>query len=200
MAGYGIRGLCLLVLSASGLLVQGCVQTSIRPIERSVLSATEAQQRAEKRARVAGEPTDPVERLEARLDKDPNNPRWLFELGRLREARGEHALAEVRYRAGLAAVKPGRYTGPSLFLGRVLVKQGKFADAMPHLQAVVAIKPLGTQGYFLNPHYREARFLLGLCSYRLDKFAQAKAEFRRYIAIGGARDHVATYFPELLAD
>lgn len=200
MHGSTMRRDGLLVLAAWLLGSAGCVQTSVRPVERHVLSAGEAEQRANARAKTAGEPTDPVEILEANLDKDPKNPRWLFELGRVHEVRGELALAEVRYRAGLEATEPGRYTGPALFLGRVLVKEGKFAEAMAHLEAVVAVTPPDPEGYFLNAHYREARFLLGVCSYRLKQLARAKAEFRRYLAIGGSRDQVVTYFPELLAD
>ena len=129
-------------------------------------------------------------------------PRWNFELGRhyeFDENDRDLELAELRYRAGMKRIKPGMYTGPHLYLGRVLVKRGRFREAAFELKRLLEIKPPTPQGYLLNAHYREAQFLLGVAQFNLGQRDASREAFVRYIDFGGNVRYAVGFFPDIVA-
>lgn len=190
----------------------GCTETTVKPTKRRILTAEEAARTAREREEAAenGEaertPRPPAsleeeaERLRAQIEREPQNPKWHFLLGLVYERQKRYELAELRYRRGAELIPPGRYTGPTYYLGRVLAKQGKWAQALAELEKTIAVKPADIEGYYLNPDYRESYFLIGAISYRLGDLTRSERAFRDYLKYGGETKRVIDFFPELVAE
>jgi tetratricopeptide (TPR) repeat protein len=200
---------------ALGVVGAGCMQTTVKPTERRILTAEEAveaeKQRKEQREKdglppapkpvVNLSPEKEIEYLRTAVEKEPTNPKWHFLLGRAYENQGRLELAELRYRRGGDLIAPkDKYTGPHYFVGRVLARQGKMKEALAELQKAVAVKPFDEEAYYLNGDYRESYYLMGFIHHRLRNVSDSEECFRKFIKYGGERDRVIDFFPEMIAD
>ncbi|MHC4392963.1 MAG: tetratricopeptide repeat protein, partial [Planctomycetota bacterium] len=125
------------LLALPGLLflfaIPACLERTVKPVTQRILTPESAVSGTE------SSEEDPVDAMKEKLDEDPENPKWHFELGRIYELRGEDSLAEARYRSGQELIEPGLYTGPHLYLGRVLVKKGKLRDGVAELEVLLEL-------------------------------------------------------------
>ena len=196
------------------LATAGCLQTTVKPTERRVLTADEAAEadrtRKEHKAADAPVPTPPpesaaqeIERYRKESDLHPGDPQWHYLLGMAYEKQGKLELAETRYKEGAKLIQPSdQYTGPHYYLGRVLAKEGKYLAAIAELDRAVAVKPIDRlgEGYYLNPDYRESYYLLGAVHHKLGALSDSEQAFKRFLKYGGERDRVLPFFPELIAE
>jgi len=195
-------------------LAQGCLQTTVKTTDRRYLTAeeaAEAEQRRKDAAAERGEVEKPkelprtveqeIDRMRGLVEKEPLNPQWHFELGRLYEEQGKFELAEFRYRRGGDLIQfRNAYTGPSASLGRVLAKQGKTVGALEALRTAVAVKPHDIEGYYFNPDYRDSYFLIGAIEYGRKNVGDSERAFRLFLKYGGERNKVIDFFPDLIAE
>jgi len=140
-----------------------------------------------------------IDRLREKLKEDPKNPEWYFRLGSAYEQRQFLGDAERYYRQG-KALCPSGYTGPHFYLGRVLLHQKRFDEALAELQACVAVKPLAPSVLYSNPDYRESFYLMGFIHYVREDKALSEECFRLFIQYGGERSRVAHFFPQLIGE
>lgn len=140
-----------------------------------------------------------IDALRARIKEQPQNPEWYFKLGRAYEQRQFLGDAERYYRQGKALCPPG-YTGPHFYLGRVLVHQKRFDEALVELQACVAVKPMAPSVLVSNADYREAFYLMGFIYYVKEERSLSEECFRLFIQYGGERGRAAHFFPHLIAE
>jgi tetratricopeptide (TPR) repeat protein len=216
----------LLPAALAALVAAGCMQTTVKPTERRVLTPEEVAESDARRKQQKGEdaaaqkPPEPpppapgsaaeIEHFRAESAKAPADPKWHFLLGRAYETQNppKLELAEIRYREGGRLIAAGQYgndayTGPHYYLGRVLFKENKFAEALAELKRAVDVKPLkelGIEAYYLNPDYRESYHLIGQIQYHLKNITDSEDAFKLFLKYGGERDRVVTFFPQLIAE
>jgi tetratricopeptide (TPR) repeat protein len=170
-----------------------CTTKTVKPVERRIVNERT-------QAGADGDKQDVAEELQAKLDADPSNPKWYFELGSVHELRRDYERAEELYRRGLQLIDPGRYTGPDMALGRVLIKRGRLDQALEHLHRVISVKPRSDQQLIANSDYRDAYYLMGAIYYNEGEMDRAEAAMRSFLRLGGDRDRVTPYFPTLVAE
>ena len=206
--------LSLALLAAAGMAAGGCMTTTVKPTTRRVVSGDDSAKAARdkendetaKQARQEPLPTRPLsleeeaERLRAQVEKEPQQPKWHFLLGQVYERQNRFELAELRYRRGAELIPSDQYTGPHYFIGRVLAKQQKWAQALAELNKAIAVKPPDEEGHYLNPDYRESYFLIGAIAYRQGDLSGSERAFRQFLKYGGETSRVVEFFPELVAE
>lgn len=208
--------LALLAVAVTSGTAVGCMQTTVKPTERRILTAEEAAELKKQRETEKGEtakkdgtpvpeprprtPEAEIEYLRAQSEKEPQNPKWHFQLGTAYERMGKLELAELRYRKGGELIPRDQYTGPHFLLGRVLAKQDKYGAALAALKQAVAVKPPDVEGYYLNPDYRDAHFLMGAIYYKQKNMAESERCFKEFLKYGGDREKVVDFFPEMIAE
>jgi uncharacterized protein len=214
-----VRGPGPLAILLAGLLgavaATGCTVQTVKKTDRRVLTAEESAARSAKgdggegegdATRTAATPgprslAEQIEEYRASSEKEPQNPRWHFLLGRAYEQDRKLELAELRYRKGKDLIQnPDQYTGPHFLLGRVLAKQEKWDQAMAELTKAVAVKPSDEEQYYLNEHYRESFFLIGVGEYHRKNTRAAESAFQQFLKFGGERDRVIPFFPKMVAE
>ncbi len=196
-----VRQICLLC----GLLglSTGCLIKTVKPISSRTLTAQEASERTPRPSKSEDGDKNSLEQsrtkiLEGDLEREPGNPKWYFELGYVYEQNGNFERAEQLYKDGRKLVGPG-YTGPDLFLGRLLIKRGRLDEGLQALKRILALEPTAPQVAIRNPHFQEAHFLVGVCYFLKNNREASKDAFRSYLRLGGSTDAVIRYFPSLVA-
>ena len=216
MTSRALSGAVLALLAVAA--APGCMETTVKSTNKSVLTSDKiAEIEWQKKHESGGDETkkaapkdegpnkqwtadQELEYYRAKSEKEPNEPRWHFECGRLYETHSKFELAEFRYKTGAKFLPRNVYTGPPASIGRVLAKQGKTDAALTWLREAVAIKPRDVEGYYFNPDYRESYFLIGAIQFhRKDEWA-ARAAFKEYLRLGGDRGKVVDFYPEMVAD
>lgn len=187
------RIVCSGLLMGFSIMLSSCT-TTVKPTERRMITNAEARE-----ARLKdGKPIEEV--LAERLEQEPDNPKWYFELGLEHERRQEFGRAEELYREGAKLLDTTRFTGPNFFIARTLVKRGKQDEAIPLLQRVLQVTTPSEEDRIRNPHYREAHYLLGVLYHQRERPALAEGHLRQFVRLGGEKQRVAPYAPHLLAD
>ena len=124
----------------------------------------------------AGEnkPDEAVKHLQAALQRDPQNVEFKLLMASVLSQQGK--TAEVQ--ALLDGIDMSKVTDPVVFLnqGINLINQGKAAEALPIFDKVVAAFPANPDGFY----YR------GRCELAVSKFAEAKADLQKFVAMPGA--------------
>ncbi|MCO5166899.1 MAG: hypothetical protein M9894_11095 [Planctomycetes bacterium] len=148
----------------------------------------------------------PKESREARLKKQveerPDDPRVWLELGEYYERGREYASAVAAYERFDALLEEEtartgvRYTAGGFHLGRAYAMAREPRGAVHNLQRVLALKPPGEEAA-LNPHFREAHYLLGGVYYEHRQWSAAREHFAAFEALGGDPERVAPWIERI---
>ncbi len=140
-----------------------------------------------------------------RVEQDPNDFEWRYNLGSMLQARGDVQGAEVQYRAALL-LRPGDATVNNA-LGGALLASGQVDEAIVHLTAAMKARPdyfdphfnlgnaLASQGNYgaaaeqfrdavrLNPLDADAQASLGSALAQLGELQEAKVHFEKALQL-----------------
>lgn len=140
----------------------------------------------------------PLEDVEKKLSDDPKNPRAYFLKGLRLERKGQLRQAITLYLSGmerfknLELPKDAKFTGGHFRIGLCYVRLRAYQQAIYHLAQVAAMEPEDNLAACINnPHFREARYLLGACYHELLDNARARRHLDRFVELGGESWRVA---------
>jgi len=139
------------------------------------------------------------ERLKEAADDYPDNPKVWYELGRFYEEHYDFPRALRAYREmdratdvmvaehNETAEQPVAFTTGDFHIGKVFYEMDNHAQAIPHLQAVLALQPDDPQDAALAPgkHWTRAHYMLGDIYYQGRQWELAEDHFRAFKALGG---------------
>lgn len=147
-------------------------------------------------------PTD-AERLQEIADELADNPdtdeaaHLHYLAGRLCERMERLADAQVEFARVVELIGAGRDPAPHYWLGRVLARRGDFARALAELEVAVGVVEADEQIYIVNPHYREAYYLIGTLHRIQGDEDRMLDAFARFLHYGGERERIYRYLPQL---
>ncbi|MBX3469430.1 MAG: tetratricopeptide repeat protein [Planctomycetes bacterium] len=141
-------------------------------------------------------------RLKEQTEERPDDPRVWLDLGEYYEASREYSPAVAAYERFDALLEEEtkrtgvRYTAGGYHLGRAYARARHFQGAVHHLNRVLALKPEGEEAA-LNPHFREAHYLLGGVFYESRQWKPAREHFLAFRALGGEPERVEPWLERI---
>lgn len=81
-------------------------------------------------------------------------------------------------------------TAGDFYVGVALAKARIHAEAVPHLEAVLALQPTEDRLAALDRHFREAHYWLGAMYYEHQQWEPAREHFEAFVRVGGERTRV----------
>ncbi|MCO5166898.1 MAG: tetratricopeptide repeat protein [Planctomycetes bacterium] len=129
--------------------------------------------------------------LKRRTEERPDDPKVWFDLADYYEEGQQFAAAIAAYERFHGLVKEVerrdglKYTAGAYHLGRAYARAREFRGAVRFLREVLELQPSDAVAASLNPHFREAHYLLGGIYYENRQWRPAREHFVSFRELGG---------------